>query len=292
MRRNIVGFHINVYNMRRIGNYTEAQEYFKNTKAVRGENQSVRRLGDRYEKEKWLRQEIKDGVEVYVAGYYDTDLVRYYPTHKEITLGGYPSTSTEYFVSYMGGVALYPFEHKKYVPAPFTRSPMVKNNQIECYINNRYGRYDLNAYDWYKFDYEGKPLDETQFETPVKYKFDASQMRELRKPYKKLLKYADTMLKLNDEGVEVDEELQKQVLPFTQYKGGEGVLSMFADEDKTYLSYYHLVRQTQHRRWSYGGSSNKYIHYVNIGMIKRFLDKLIKLENPQVLVEVQPATSV
>jgi len=279
-----VGFHINVYNMRRIGSYTEAQEYFKNTTAVRGENQSVRRLGDRYEKEKWLRQEIQDGVEVYIAGYYKTDLVRYYPTHKEITLGGYPSTSTEYFVSYMGGVALYPFEHKKYVPAPFTRSPYVKNSQIECYINNRHGRYDINAYDWYKFDYEGKPLDESQFETRVKYRFDASQMRELRKPYKKLLKYADTMLKLNNEGFDVDEELQKQ-LP--NEHTSETVLNLCADEDKTYLSYYYLVRHTQHRRWQgISGGANNYKYHVNMGMIKRFLDKLIKLENPQVLVEV------
>jgi hypothetical protein len=272
--------------MRRIGDYTQAQEYFKNTTAVRGENQSVRRLGDRYEKEKWLRQEIQDGVEVYIAGYYKTDLVRYYPTHKEITLGGYPSTSTLFFVEYMGGLGLHSFEHKRYVPAPFTRSPMVKNNQIECYINNRHGRYDMNAYDWYKLDYENKPLDEGQFETPVKYKFDASQMRELRKPYKKLLKYADTMLKLNSEGFEVDEELQKQ-LPH-QYTS-ETVLNLCADEDKIYLAYYYLVRHTQHRRWQGGGN---YKYHVNMGMIKRFLDKLIKLENPQVLVEVQPATSV
>ena len=283
-----MGFHINVYNMRRIGNHTEAQEYFKNTKAVRGENQSVRRLGDRYEKEKWLRQEIQDGVEVYVAGYYDTDLVRYYPTHKEITLGGYPSTSTLFFVEYMGGIGLHSFEHKKYVPAPFTRSPHVKNSQIECYIHNRHGMYYMNAYDWYKLDYENKPLDETRFETPVKYKFDASQMRELRKPYKKLLKYADTMLKLNDEGFESDDELNKQILPFTQFKGSEGVLSMFADEDKTYLSYYYVLRQTQHTRWQGNGV---YKNYVNVGMIKRYLDKMIKIENPQVLVEVQPVTN-
>ena len=281
-----MGFHINVYNMRRIGNYTQAQEYFKNTTAVRGENQSVRRLGDRYEKEKWLRQEIQDGVEVYIAGYYKTDLVRYYPTHKEITLGNYPSTSTLFFVEYMGGINLQAFEHKRYVPAPFTRSPMVKNSQIECYINNRHGRYDMNAYDWYKLDYENKPLDEGQFETPTKYKFDASQMRELRKPYKKLLKYADTMLKLNNEGFEVDEELQKQ-LP--NHYTSETVLNLCADEDKIYLAYYYLVRHTQHRRWQ--GSGN-YKYHVNMGMIKRFLDKLIKLENPQVLVEVQPATSV
>ena len=283
-----MGFHINVYNMRRIGNYTEAQEYFKNTTAVRGENQSVRRLGDRYEKEKWLRQEIQDGIEVYVAGYYNTDLVRYYPTHKEITLGGYPSLSTQYFVGYMGGVNLHQFEHKAYVPAPFTRSPMVKNNQIECYGYLSGTPCHMNAYDWYAIGYDNVPINPEQFEKPVKYRFDASQMRELRKPYKKLLKYADTMLKLNDEGMENDDELNKQILPFTQFKGSEGVLSLCADEDKTYLAYYRLVKQTQHRRWLSSG----YTYHCNIGMIKRYVDKMIKLENPQVLAEVQPATSV
>jgi uncharacterized protein YifE (UPF0438 family) len=267
--------------MRRIGNYTEAQEYFKNTKAVRGENQSVRRLGNRYEKEKWLRQEIQDGVEVYVAGYYRTDLVRYYPTHKEITLGGYPSLSTEYFVSYMGGYTLFPFEHKKYVPAPFTRSPMVKNSEIECsaWIDN--SNCYMNAYDWYAIGYDNKPLNPEQFEKPVKYRFDASQMRELRKPYKKLLKYADTMLKLDSgDGVEPNNETDKQ-LP--EVKNSENILHMLADEDKTYLSYYYACRQTQRRFWING---NTYGYKLNIGMIKRWLDKMIKLENPQVLVEV------
>ena len=283
-----MGFHINVYNMPRIQDYKHAKEIFSSKTVVRGENQSVRRLGDRYEKEKWLRQEIQDGVEVYTAGYYDTDLVRFYPTHKEITLGGYPSTSTQYFVEYISGVNLQQFQHKKYVPTPFTRSPMVKNHQIECYINNVHGLYYMNADAWYKLDYKNKSLDEKQFETPVKYKFDARQMRELRLPYKKLLKYADTMLKLNDEGVELDNELNNQILPFTQYKNGEGVLTMYADEDKTYLSYYHAVRHTQHSRWQ---SSGGYKNYVNIGMIKRYLDKMIKLENPQVLVEVEPVTN-
>jgi hypothetical protein len=279
-----VGFHINVYNMHRIHNYEDAKEYFKNTKAVRGENQSVRRLGDRYEKEKWLRQEIQDGIEVYVAGYYNTDLVRYYPTHKEITLGGYPSLSTQYFVGYMGGVNLHQFEHKAYVPSPFTRSPMVKNNQIECYGYLTGSPHYMNAYDWYAIGYDNIPIKPEQFEQPVKYKFDASQMRELRKPYKKLLKYADTMLKLNDEGMESDDELNKQ-LP--TYHSSENTLALCADEDKTYLAYYYLVKQTQHHRWQ---SSGGYKYYVNIGMIKRYLDKQIKLENPQVLVE-QPVTN-
>ena len=277
-----MGFHINVWNMPRIETYDKAKIEFQSRKAVRGEDQSIRRLGNRYEKEKWLRQEILDGIEVYTAGYYDTDLVRFYPTHKEITLGGYPSTSTKFFVEYIAGLNLFDFEHKRYVPAPFTKSPMVKNNQIECFIGS-YKRLHMNANTWYKLGYDKIPIDESQFETPVEYKFDAIQMRELRKPYKKLLKYADTMLKLNDEGFENDEELSNQVSSYVQYKDLESVLKLCADEDKTYLAYYYLVRQTQHHRWQSNGG---YKYYVNIGMIKRFLDKQIKLENPQVLVEV------
>ena len=278
-----MGFHINVWNMPRIQDYKHAKEIFNSKSVVRGENQSVRRLGDRYEKEKWLRQEILDGIEVYTAGYYDTDLVRFYPTHKEITLGSYPSSSTQYFVEYISGLGLYPFEHKRYVPAPFTRSPLVKNHQIECFINQRGDKFYMNASDWYKLDYHNEPINPEQFEAPVKYGFDVRQMKELRLPYKKLLKYADTMLKLNSEGVENDEKLSEQVSVYR-----DRILDLFADEDKTYLSYYHLLRQCQHHKWN----GKEYDTRCNIGMIKRYLDKQIKLENPQVLVEVQPATSV
>jgi len=280
-----MGFHINVYNMPRIETYDEAKRVFNSKTLVKGEQKSIRRLGDKYEKEKWIRQEMQDGVESYVAGYYNTDLVRFYPTHKEITLGGYPSNSTQYFVEYIGRVSLNLFEHKRFVPTPYTRSPMVKNNQIECYLVVMGARKHINASDWYKLNYDNIPLNEEQFETPVSYKFDAGQMRELRLPYKKLLKYADTMLKLNAEGFENDEKLSQAAY---EYKNK---LDLFADEEQTYLSFYHLVRQTQNSRWLSSGGG-KYISYVNIGMIKRYLDKMIKLENPQVLVEVQPATKV
>jgi hypothetical protein len=213
-------------------------------------------------------------------------LVRFYPTHQEITLGSYPSNSTQLFVEYIGGHNLYAFEHKKYVPTPFTRSPNVKNSQIECSVWIGNDNYYMNAHDWYAISYDSKPLYPEQFEKAVKYKFDASHMRELRKPYKKLLKYADTMLKLNNEGIEPDEELQKQI----NFHGtSEDKLKLCADENNIYLAYYYLVRQTQHSRWQGGNGGNSgYKYYVNIGMIKRYLDKHIKLENPQVLVEVEP----
>lgn len=283
-----MGFHINVYTMPRINDYKHAKEIFSSTTAVRGESQSVRRLGNRYEKEKWLRQEILDGIEVYVAGYYDTALVAFYPTHKEITLGNYPSTSTQYFVQYIAGVGLYQFEHKRYVPAPFTRHPMVKNNHIVCYICRRDGNFYMNANDWYKLDYNNDPIEPSQFEKPIKYMFDASQMRELRKPYKKYLTYADTMLKLNDEGTENIEELSAQIPDGRGYKH---ILDFIADENNIYLSHYYMMRLCQHQRWQ-GSSNGGYKYYINIGMIKRYLDKMIKLENPQILVEVnQPEQS-
>ena len=275
-----MGFHINVHNMPRIETYEQAKHEFDSRKVVRGENQSVRRLGDRYEKEKWMRKEIQDGIEVYIAGYYDTDLVRFYPTHKEITLGGYPSRSTQMFVYYVGDVYLDDFEHKDYVPSPFTNSPMLKNNQIECVLNLNDDKYYMNARDWYKVTYDDKAIEPDKFEKAVRYKFDASQMRELRKPLKKLIKYADTILKISNEGLDKDEELEKQL---AHIKDNEEALVMFADEDKTYLSYYYLVRQCQHSSWV---AANQYRYTLNIGIFKRCLDKIIKLANPQVLVEV------
>lgn len=272
-----MGFHINVYNMPRIETYERAKHEFDSRKVVRGENQSVRRLGDRYEKEKWLRKEILEGIEVYIAGYYDTELVAFYPTHKEITLGGYPSRSTQYYINWIGGVSLGEFEHKRYVPAPYTRSPLVKNGQIESRIYLKGQEYFINARDWYAISYDNEPLYPEQFEKPVKYRFDASQMRDLRKPYKDLLKYIDTILKLNnDTGIEKEKELEDKVDSYRDK------LELLRGDDK-YLSMYYLCRNTQHSRWV---SSGHYDKTVNIGMIKRYIDKLIKLDNPQVLVEV------
>jgi hypothetical protein len=106
-------------------------------------------------------------------------------------------------------------------------------------------------------------------------------MRELRLPYKKLLKYADTMLKLtNNEGMKPDNKLDEQL---DEYRGSVKLLSLLADEDKTGLAFYRACRLTQRRIWV---SMNNYEYKVNIGIIKRWLDKMIKLENPQVLVEV------
>ena len=270
-----MGFHINEYSMPRLGTYEEAKKYFNSNAPIRGENQSIRRLGDRYAKEKWLRQEIRDGVEVYIAGYYQTDLVAFYPTHKAITLGGYPSYSSKRFVERISCEWLVEFEHKKYVPAPFTRQPNVVNNDIECALSLN-GYHYMNAYDWYRIEYDNS-TDAEQYIKPKECEVDKSQMRELRKPYRTLIKYIDTLIKLGNAGVEHDEKLAEQIP-----NSHAGILEFMKQESNMYVSYYYLTRQTQHR--IYYRQGDKY--HVTIGMIKRFLDKIIKLENPQVLVEV------
>jgi hypothetical protein len=108
-------------------------------------------------------------------------------------------------------------------------------------------------------------------------------MRDLRKPYKTLLKYIDTMLKLNNEGMEKNNDIDNQI---RAYEGG--ILEFLVQESNMYQGYYHLVNRTQSYRWS---NSNR-MYYSNMGMVKRYLDKLIKLSNPQVLVEVKPTNKV
>ncbi len=270
-----MGFHIDQYSMPCLNTYETAKEYFNNNAPVRGENQSIRRLGDRYAREKWLRQEIQDGVEVYVAGYYNTDLVAFYPTHKEITLGGFPSYSTKRFVERIANVWLVEFEHKRYVPAPFTRQPNVVNNDIECALSLNGYKY-MDAYTWYRIDYDHN-TDEEQYMKPKKCKIDNAPMRELRKPYRNLIKYIDTLIKIGNAGVEHDVKLSEQIP-----NSHKDILEFMKHESNMYLSYYYLARQTQHR--VYHREGDKY--HVTIGMVKRFLDKIIKLENPQVLVEV------
>ena len=284
MRRIIVGFHINEYSMPSINNYETAKEYFKNNTPVRGENQSIRRLGDRYAREKWLRQEIQEGVEVYIAGYHRTDLVRFYPTHKEITLGGFPSYSTKRFVERIANTWLVEFEHKKYVPAPFTRQPNIVNNDIECMLSMN-GYHCMDAYTWYRIEYDHS-TDAEQYIKPKHCKIDNSPMRELRKPYRNLIKYIDTMIKLNPMGgVEHDMKLSDQLPEDRNYTSYPTILLEFMkQESNMYLSYYYLLRQTQ--RNIYWGDKEGKKYHVTIGMVKRFLDKLIKLDNPQVLVEV------
>jgi hypothetical protein len=104
-------------------------------------------------------------------------------------------------------------------------------------------------------------------------------MRELRKPYKDLLKYIDTILKLNNNtGMEKEQELEDKIKAY-----GDRALDILVDDNNRYLAMYYLCQKTQHHRWV---SSGHYDKTVNIGMIKRYVDKMIKLDNPQVLVEV------
>jgi hypothetical protein len=178
------------------------------------------------------------------------------------------------------------FEHKKYVPAPFTRQPNVVNNEIEGMLSMKNGYHCMDAYSWYRVEYDGNTNAE-QYIKPKKFKVDNALMRELRKPYKNLIKYVDTIIKLGNAGVDSDDAIIKQLPEY--HKGYENILEFMKHENNMYLSHYYLIKQTQHRVYWHASTGDKY--HVTIGMVKRFLDKMLKLENPQVLVEVEPVTN-
>jgi CO dehydrogenase/acetyl-CoA synthase epsilon subunit len=78
--------------------------------------------------------------------------------------------------------------------------------------------------------------------------------------------------------MEIDKEMGDKLDAY-----GDDKLKMLRDDNNRYLAMYYLCTRTQHHRWLGNGQYDK---TVNIGMIKRYIDKMIKIDNPQVLVEV------
>lgn len=271
-----MAFYIDTYSLPEIKTYEEAKHQFTNTHPVRGEHQSVRRLGYRQQKEKWLKQEIIEGIEVYIAGYYATELVRYYPSHMEITLGCYASVSTKLFVQKVAGVWFKTFYHKDWVPSPFTNEA---NKEIECELNTKQGKGYINLYDSYRINYDGTLYESDNYLTPREFKVDRKLMKEVRNKYRPYLKYAESMWKLTEGKIDVND------IKDSYHKNNHtSILDTALDENQWWDLHKYLMKQVAVRWWDKGQAQYVYTY----SALKRYVDKLIKLNNPQVLVEVKP----
>ena len=192
-----MGFHINTSNMPVIKTFDQAKKEFQSRTVVRCQPHSMRRLGGRYEKEKWLKQEMIEGIEVYVAGYYNSELVRYYPTHMEFSLGGYPSLSTKLFIQGLTyTISFWNYYADDYVPKPFSHEA---NKAIETRVT-LYGKSleadrHIDKDSWYKVYYDERFDDNDNYITPKKFKVDRKRMKEITHRYQPFLKYADSMIK-------------------------------------------------------------------------------------------------
>jgi len=273
-----------------IKTFDQAKKEFQSRTAVRGQPHSVRRLGDRYEKEKWLKQEMLEGVEVYIAGYYDTELVRYYPTHMEFSLGGYPSLSTKLFIQGLTyTISFWNYYADDYVPKPFSHEA---NKAIETRVT-LYGKSleadrHIDKDSWYKVYYDERFDDNDNYITPKKFKVDRKRMKEITHRYQPFLKYADSMIKLNNDYV-TDEATSKYI---REHRADNfvstWVLQNALDESQWWYAYYALACQTCSS--VFNPSNREWEGKITIRGMKNYLYNELKKNSPQVLVEVEPET--
>ena len=289
-----MGFHINTSNMPVIKTFEQAKKEFQSRTAVRGQPHSVRRLGGRYEKEKWLKQEMIEGIEVYVAGYYNSELVRYYPTHMEFSLGGYPSLSTKLFIQGLTyTVSFWKYYPDDYVPKPFSHEA---NKDIESRVT-LYGIRDeadrhIDSRSWYKVYYDKRFDDNDNYLTPKKFKVDRKRMKEITHRYQPFLKYADSMIKLNSDAHTIrDEATSKYIIEQRSDNFiSTWVLQSALQESEWWYAYYELARETYSS--VFNPTNREWEGKLTTRGMKHYIYNELKKRSSYVLVEVQPATSV
>jgi hypothetical protein len=252
--------------------YDEARAKFVNTAPVRGDDQSVRRLGDRYHKDKWIKQEIIDGKEVYIAGLYSTELVFYYSTHYEITLGNYPSISTKLFVERLSGMNIRSFNKKSYVPSGFNVEST--NDKIECFING----HSIDRHERYAFEYGSKaPMQEHV--QPKKYKVCRKIMNEARRTITQFRGYIQGMHALVNPA-----DIENYSYAYDRYKlTDEILLNDMQDETKHWALFQHIAKSVVYSEWR-GGPKREYV--LKLSHMKGYTDTLLRRATPQALVEV------
>ena len=277
-----------------IKTFDQAKKEFQSRTVVRGQPHSMRRLGGRYEKEKWLKQEMIEGIEVYVAGYYNSELVRYYPTHMEFSLGGYPSLSTKLFIQGLTyTVSFWKYYPDDYVPKPFSHEA---NKDIESRVT-LYGIRDeadrhIDCRSWYKVYYDKRFDDNDNYLTPKKFKVDRKRMKEITHRYQPFLKYADSMIKLNSDAHTIrDEATSKYIIEQRSDNFiSTWVLQSALQESEWWYAYYELARETYSS--VFNPTNREWEGKLTIRGMKHYIYNELKKRSSYVLVEVQPATSV
>lgn len=275
-----------------IKTFDQAKREFQSRTAVRGQPHSVRRLGDRYEKEKWLKQEMLEGIEVYVAGYYNSELVRYYPTHMEFSLGGYPSLSTKLFIQGLTyTISFWNYYPDDYVPKPFSHEA---NKAIETRVT-LYGKSleadrHIDKDSWYKVYYDERFDDNDNYITPKKFKVDRKRMKEITHRYQPFLKYADSLIKLNSDADTIRDEATSKYIREQRADNfiSTWVLQSALQESEWWYVYYELARETYSS--VFNSTNREWEGKLTIRGMKHYIYNELKKRSSYVLVEVEPET--
>lgn len=238
-----MAYSVNISDIPTLRTYKQAQERFNETKPIRGGDQSMRRLGKRSDQHKYIRHEVRDGIDVYIAGLYETDLVYYYPTHHNVTMGGWTTKSTVDFIHKVAPARLSSHAESSYIPSGF------RYQGIPFYRLDYAGQ-PIDHGSIYSFTYDNIPLGEHP--KRIKYAVDRKKMNEVMKPYKPFLQYVKAMHALHGDTVADIDEVRKQVLEVTKSYRSNAFIGLVESEDTYWAGYMSLFYEASRRNWPDG----------------------------------------
>jgi hypothetical protein len=263
-----MAFHIDASVLPRILSYNHARELFHDITPIRGGDQSVKRLGNRNDATKWLRHEIRDGVDVFVAGFHNSNIVEYHPTHYNISMCGWNTLSTQLFITAITGSGCYGVRSSELVPRGF-----------DAHVNAdaTYNGYGIYASERYAFDYVDTPMQEMP--RIKKYKVNRKRMNEVRKIAKPFYEYIDAMGNLMGEEIDGDVTYYQ-----SDYRNPSRVVEDLPNEYVWWDMFNAVAWMKQGRHYDY--KTGKQHYYRSVKAMKDWIDDALKANNPQVLDEV------
>lgn len=265
-----MAFHIDTHHLPRIYSYQDAKDLFDRLTPIRGGDQSLRRIAKRNDASKWLEHEIKDGIDIYTAGLHNSGLVKFYPTHYEITMDGYGTTSTMLFISAITGRTCTGISPRAYIPQGFSDSLMEAAHS--------YAGYPIHTSGTYRFDYDHKPLDLDAHPKLVKYKVNRKRMNEVRRVAKPFYEYVEAMNNLMDADMN---SFGRDNYWDSPYRNTAHMIANIENQDKWWEMFQCLAWQTQSSRYDF--DLGKMVYTRSIGAMKHKIDAELKYNSPHVL---------
>lgn len=256
-----MGFHINIHDVPRIYGYKHAIERFNSIEPIRGGDQSVRRIGKRNDASKWLKHEIRDGIDVYIAGFHHTDVVTFYPTHYEIYMGGWNTMSTQIFIQGITGRYSHAIAKSKFVPSGF---------DVGIGADVMFGTQPMWSTEAYKFDYAGNPLQEMP--TLTRYRINRKRMNEVRAVAKPFYKYMEAMHAITP----IDQVTRDSYESLNMWRGN--LVQYLTDESKWWGLFEYLASNTYISHYH-----NRLAYERSLSGMKRMIENELKGASPEVL---------
>ena len=270
-----MAFSIDTHNLPWIPNYEAAVKEFEKHTPIRGGDKSVRRIANRKDDTKLLIEEIRDGVRVYKARLWRTDLIVYYPTHYEISMGGWATMSTFKFLNTVSPSRLNAESDRLYVPQDFVTD------------FNRHGYYyyadvPVTSNEVFKFAYgTDRPLEPERHPVYTRYKLNRKALNAVYKDYRPFMAYAKTLMGLTETNTTDVGDTESMYMALTRFDRNIKLVrgaQETADLAEWFKVFEALVYANRKIQWT----PNR-VWVCHESDIMRDLRRRIKRTNPQVL---------